>query len=249
MGGAFIEGLLCSGFNPKDITGTCLSEQSLQRLKGMGVNATFNNIEAVSDADLVVFAVKHWPLESIIQEVSGAIDRKRQCIVSFAASVSAERLSQLLEADGISPKTYIVIPNIALAVLNSMTFIVPVKGDEETDNMLKDLFGRMGSVMFTDENHLKAGTVLASCGIAYALRYIRASSEGGVELGFKASEAERIVAQTVKGAANLLLEKGNHPEQEIDKVTTPGGLTIKGLNEMENAGFTSAVIRGLKAVK
>lgn len=79
------------------------------------------------------------------------------------------------------------------------------------------------------------------------MRYIRAAVEGGVELGFKAVDAQKIVVQTVKGAAGLLSLPGAHPESEIDKVTTPGGVTIRGLNEMEHAGFTSAVIRGLKA--
>ena len=105
----------------------------------------------------------------------------------------------------------------------------------------------MGKVLFTDEQHLAAGTTLASCGIAYAMRYIRAASEGGVELGFKADDAKQIVMQTVKGAIKLLTATGLHPEEAIDLVTTPGGVTIKGLNEMEHAGFTSAVIRGLKA--
>ena len=105
----------------------------------------------------------------------------------------------------------------------------------------------MGSTLLTDEQHLAAGTTLASCGIAYAMRYIRAASEGGVELGFKADDAKAIVMQTMKGAVELLEASGMHPEAAIDLVTTPGGVTIKGLNEMEHAGFTSAVIRGLKA--
>jgi pyrroline-5-carboxylate reductase len=105
----------------------------------------------------------------------------------------------------------------------------------------------MGSTLITEERLLAAGTTLASCGIAYAMRYVRAASEGGVEIGFKADDAKAIVLQTVKGAVELLQTNGNHPEAEIDKVTTPGGVTIKGLNEMEHAGFSSAVIRGIKA--
>ena len=103
------------------------------------------------------------------------------------------------------------------------------------------------AIAVTDEQHLASGTTLASCGIAYAMRYIRAAAEGGVELGFKADDAKKIVMQTMKGAVELLEASGLHPEAAIDLVTTPGGVTIKGLNEMEHAGFTSAVIRGLKA--
>ena len=117
-----------------------------------------------------------------------------------------------------------------------------------TDSLIdevKALFDSMGDTIFTDEAHLGSGTALASCGIAYALRYIRAASEGGVQLGFKADDATRIVAQTVKGAVSLLESSGKHPEQLIDQVTTPGGVTIKGLNAMEEAGFSNAVIKGL----
>ena len=128
-----------------------------------------------------------------------------------------------------------------------MTFAVPVGASAEHIQTIKSIFNEVGRVLFTDEQHLAAGTTLASCGIAYAMRYIRAASEGGVELGFKADDAKKIVMQTVKGAVKLLSSTGLHPEEAIDLVTTPGGVTIKGLNEMEHAGFTSAVIRGLKA--
>ena len=129
----------------------------------------------------------------------------------------------------------------------SMTFIVPVGASEQETQTVCDIFNEMGNTLITDEQHLAAGTTLASCGIAYAMRYIRAASEGGVELGFKADEAKKIVMQTMKGAVELLEASGMHPEAAIDLVTTPGGVTIKGLNEMEHTGFTSSVIRGLKA--
>ena len=129
-----------------------------------------------------------------------------------------------------------------------MTFLVPCGAASNQDTkLITDVFNTVGNTLITDEKHLAAGTTLASCGIAYAMRYIRAASEGGVELGFKADDAKEIVMQTVLGAVKLLEASGLHPEAAIDLVTTPGGVTIKGLNEMEHAGFTSAVIRGLKA--
>lgn len=159
--------------------------------------------------------------------------------------------SQLKEwlggTDGKLPRLFIVIPNIAIAVKSSMTFIVPVNADEEATAAMAALFDSTGLQMVTEERLLGAATTLASCGIAYAMRYVRASTEGGVELGFKAHDAQRIVMQTMKGAVDLLQANGSHPEVEIDKVTTPGGMTIRGLNEMEHAGFTSSVICGLKA--
>ena len=129
-----------------------------------------------------------------------------------------------------------------------MTFLVPCGAvAQQQTEQVKGIFDAMGETLITDEQHLASGTTLASCGIAYAMRYIRAAAEGGVELGFKADDAKRIVMQTMKGAVELLEATGLHPEAAIDLVTTPGGVTIKGLNEMEHAGFTSAVIRGLKA--
>ena len=143
---------------------------------------------------------------------------------------------------------FLVIPNIAIAQLQSMTFIVPsVAVTQQHTEQVQALFDSMGKTIITDEQHLGAGTTLASCGIAYAMRYVRAASEGGVELGFKADDAKLIVMQTMKGAVELLEATGLHPEAAIDLVSTPGGVTIKGLNEMEHNGFTSSVIKGLKA--
>ena len=128
-----------------------------------------------------------------------------------------------------------------------MTFIASANADEDQVKLVCDIFDEMGTTMYVEERLIPAGTALASCGIAFAMRYIRAASEGGVEIGFRPEDARKIVEYTVKGAAELLLASGNNPEVEIDKVTTAGGITIKGLNEMEHEGFTSAVIKGLKA--
>ena len=128
-----------------------------------------------------------------------------------------------------------------------MTFMTSVFSTEEMDARLLAVFKELGDAMLVDERLMNAGMALASCGIAYVMRYIRAATEAGVELGFYAHDAQRIMMQTMKGAVALLAEGGQHPEAEIDKVTTPGGLTIRGLNAMEEAGFTQSVIKGLRA--
>jgi len=92
---------------------------------------------------------------------------------------------------------------------------------------------------------MEAATILGACGIAYAMRFIRAMVQGGIQIGFSAEIASAIVNQTVKGASELLIQRNEHPEFEIDKVTTPKGCTIVGLNEMEHNGFSSALIKGL----
>lgn len=99
--------------------------------------------------------------------------------------------------------------------------------------------------MVIEENLMKAATVLGASGIAFFMRYLRAATQGGIQMGFHPEEAQRIAVQTAKGAAVLLQEDISHPELEIDKVTTPQGCTIEGLNEMEHQGFSSALIKGL----
>jgi pyrroline-5-carboxylate reductase len=113
--------------------------------------------------------------------------------------------------------------------------------------LVQDLFNQLGKAITIDEKLMDAATVLGACGTAYAMRYIRANIQGGIEIGFSAATASLIAAQTVKGAAELLLKHNSHPEQEIDKVTTPQGCTIAGLNEMEHQGFSSSLIKGLTA--
>lgn len=250
MGGAFAEGLLKSdSINAADITVANPHTDKLEKFASMGASITTDNKAAAIDADIVAIVVKPWLVEKIIEEIKPILDYKKQLIINMAAGIPSSQLFEWMEkgVGSDKPAIFQIIPNIAIAVKASMTFIVPCNATDEQTNMVKGIFDNVGQTYITDEQHLGAGTTLASCGIAYAMRYFRAASEGGVELGFKADIAKDIVLQTVKGAVELLQANGNHPEVEIDKVTTPGGLTIRGLNEMEHAGFTSAVIRGLKA--
>ena len=248
MGGALAEGLLKSeDFKPSDISVSNPHADKLEKFKKLGANTTTNNIEAIQGADYIAIVVKPWLVEQVINEIKSTLDYQNQTILNMAAAIPSEQLRKWLDKDGDQPTLLQVIPNIAIAVKSSMTFIAPCDCEEEKIKETEAIFKSVGQTVVTDEQHLGAGTSLASCGIAYAMRYFRAAAEGGVELGFKEKEEKDIVLQTVKGAVDLLQANGNHPEAEIDKVTTPGGLTIKGLNEMEHAGFTSAVIRGLKA--
>ena len=249
MGGAFVDGMLKGEiFHPADICVANPTEKKMERFALQGVSTTTDNKVAASGADIVSIFVKPWLLESVISEIKEELDYGKQTLLICAAGIKASQIKEWLDkGDNTLPPFFLVIPNTAIAVKASMTFIVPVGATPEETRLAKAIFDDLGESIVTEERLLGAGTTLASCGIAYAMRYIRAASEGGVELGFRAVDAQRIVQQTVKGAVELLQANGTHPEQEIDKVTTPGGLTIKGLNEMEHAGFTSAVIRGLKA--
>ncbi len=246
MGGATVEGLIKGErFRNEDITVADPSQQVVEKFSRQGVSVTTDNQLAAQGADIVCVCVKPWLVEQVLKGIKDVLDAKKQILIVIAAGVSSAKIKEWLPD---CPPLFLMIPNIAIAQLASMTFIVPCGAvSQQQTELVKAIFDEMGQTIITDEQHLAAGTTLASCGIAYAMRYIRAASEGGVELGFKADDAKQIVMQTMKGAVELLQASGLHPEAAIDLVTTPGGVTIKGLNEMEHAGFTSSVIKGLKA--
>ena len=246
MGGTTVEGLIRgSYFKNEDITVSDPNRAVLEKFAQRGVCVTTDNTAAAEKADIVVVVVKPWLVESVLRGIKPVLVPQRQLLIVVAAGVSSQSIEEWLGLN--FPPLFLCIPNIAIAQMQSMTFIVPISASKRDTQTVLDIYNEMGGTLITDEEHLAAGTTLASCGIAYAMRYIRAASEGGVELGFRADDAKKVVLQTLRGAIELLEETGLHPEAAIDMVTTPQGVTIKGLNEMEHAGFTSAVIRGLKA--
>ena len=251
MGGALARGLAKgSMISTSDIFVSNPSTAKLDALKEEfpEINVTTCNCHAAASADIVILAVKPWKVTEVLNEIKPCLDYTRQAVASMVGGLSTAQLSEWLDrGDGVLPPTYLIIPNTAIATMSSMTFIASARSTDVQDRFLLDVFNELGVAMLVDEGLIPAGTSLASCGIAYALRYIRAAMEGGVELGFRADDAKRIVMQTLRGAADILVANGSHPEVEIDRVTTPGGLTIKGLNAMEAAGFTHSVIEGLRA--
>lgn len=250
MGGAIARGLAAgSRVATADIT-VCSPNRrgELDAIKAEyeSINVSTDNRLAAS-ADVVIVAVKPWLLDEVMQALDGVIDFKRQMLVSIVAGVTLDRLAAYAGADAPAATVFQLIPNTAISVHQSMTFIAQRGADASQLAAVEDIFGELGQTMVVEERVMPACTALASCGIAYVMRYIRAASEGGVELGLPADTAKQIVMQTMAGAVELLRATGGHPEAEIDKVTTPGGLTIKGLNAMEAGGFTASVVSGLKA--
>ena len=246
MGGALIHGWAKSG-KVESITIADKNEQLIANFKAKypQITTTTDNVAAAKGADIVVVVVKPWLMPTVIGEIKAVLDMKKQIVVSDAANFTTDKLAEALGADG---NLFYVIPNIAAEFGASMSFIA--KGKSATDDALakvKGLYDLVGDTLVVAENLVGPGMMMASCGIAYGMRYIRAQMEGGCEMGFYPNQAKQIALQTMQGAVSLLKETGWHPEEAIDKVTTPGGVTIKGLNELDHAGFTSAVIRSLKA--
>lgn len=245
MGGAIARGLAKGSLIAE--TDIIVSNPTAGKLEALkrdfpDMRTTHDNKEAADGADIVVLAVKPYLVAPVLREIDL---RSRQTLASVAARISFEQLSHHV-VDPEMPM-YRIIPNTAISQLESMTLIAARSTSDEQDRLVMRLFNEMGKSMLIPESLMAAATALTSCGIAYVLKYIQAAMQAGIEMGIRPKDAMQMVAQTMKGAASLILENDTHPSVEIDKVTTPGGITIKGVNELDHAGFTSAVVRAMKA--
>lgn len=246
MGGAIAEGIIKNG-QADSLTVSNPHDDKLRRFAEAGASVTTDNCAAARQADLLMVVVKPWLVEKVLREVKDALDYSRQTVVVVAAGISSADIAEWLQKDGQPcPTLFLAMPNIAIAERESMTFLSAANATAEQSEQMVALFDTLGQTLLMEERLFPAATAM-SCSIAYAMRYVRANVEGAVELGFRAKDAQKLVLQTVKGAVSLLQATGEHPEDAIDKVTTPGGWTIKGLNTLEQNGFTNAVIQGLKA--
>ncbi len=241
LGSAIALGLVKSGYlEPSKISITRHPSEKIDDLEEMGFAATTNNVSAVKNADIVLLAVKPWQVVEVLEEINSSFS-ENAIVISLAAGVSISQLSKITGERSI----FRVIPNTAISVRESMTCISHENSSDEQVELVENLFKKVGKVMVIPEEMMEAVTVLASSGTAFALRYLHASAQAGTEMGIRPSDAIELAAQTIKGAAALILSSKNHPEIEIDKVTTPGGVTIKGLNAMEERGFSASVIGGM----
>ncbi|MDE3125077.1 MAG: pyrroline-5-carboxylate reductase [Bacteroidota bacterium] len=243
LGSAIAEGLLSSGFVlPQNLCVTKRNTETLQTFKAKGVQVFSNNINAVQFANYIIFAIKPFQIRDVLLQVKSYLQPNYHILISVATGIWIKDIQEIV---GDELTIFRAMPNTAIAIQQSLTCISAYNAQPEQNIFVSDLFNRLGKTVFIEEKLMDAATVLGACGTAYAMRYIRANIQGGIEIGFSASVASLIAAQTVKGAAELLLQKNTHPEQEIDKVTTPKGCTIAGLNEMEHQGFSSSLIKGI----
>jgi pyrroline-5-carboxylate reductase len=242
LGSAIAEGLIKSKFcKPTDITITKRNTATLKHLANKGVQVTSDNSKAIKNCELVILAIKPFQVSEILIGLKKELTAKH-ILVSVVTGVLMEEIETTIKK---KIPIFRAMPNTAVAIQQSMTCISYINATDVQINFVNELFSTVGKVAMINEKLMDAATVLGACGTAYAMRYIRANIQGGIEIGFDATTANLIVAQTVKGASELLLQNGTHPEQEIDKVTTPKGCTIAGLNEMEHQGFSSSLIKGI----
>ena len=228
IGGALVRGWSKRG-KDMNITVSGVHIEKLNRIKDdcPNIDITTDDNVAAKDTDMIVIAVKPWQVETVIKDIKSNL-KASQTLISLAAGITLEQIEAEMRCE-------------------SMTFISAAEGvDASIINKVENLFTIVGDTFVCQEKLIAPGMLMASCGIAYVMRFLRVQTEAGVEMGFYPPDALKIAIQTMKGAAELLHETGEHPEQAIDRVTTPGGYTIKGLNEMDHAGFNSAVIRVFK---
>lgn len=245
IGQSIAKGLISNDeFSSKNLTVTKRNISSIKSFEDFGVKVTTDNIGVIKNAEIIIIAVKPYKVEQIINEIKPEIVNNHHIIISLATSISTLEIQEMI---GYSIPVYRVMPNIAAEINESMTCICQKNSTSEIDKKVEWLFNKIGVSLFINEELMEASTILGACGIAYVLRFIRGMIQGGVQIGFDAETANTIVSQTVKGSAELLIKQGKHPEVEIDKVTTPKGCTIKGLNEMEHQGFSSSLIKGIVA--
>lgn len=245
MGGAIARGMAQGTVIPaENITVSNPSQEKLDKLKQEypALNVTNKNQVAAENADLILLAVKPWLLYPVLQKLQ--IPAKA-IVASVAAGIDCDTILNWL-GNKESPILRI-IPNTAISQLQSMTVLTGYNLSDSQHDLITRIFNEMGTTLWLPEEKIGAATSLASCGIAYVLKYMQAATQAGIEMGIYPKEAMQLVAQSAKGAAELLLNNDTHPAVEIEKVCTPGGLTIKGINELDHEGFTSAIIKAMKA--
>ena len=221
------------------------SKRKIESLKGLEDSVTFitsNNKVVIEECDVIILALKPYNTIPFLTENTTLFNSKKHSIVSVATGVT---ISEIEACFSEPMDIFRAMPNTASSVNESITMISVSSDTLNRKDKIVSIFDSVGDTIIIEESLMESATVLGACGIAYVLRFMRAMIQGGIEIGFDAKTATKIVSQTVKGAAELIIRNGSHPEEEIDKVTTPKGCTIVGLNEMEHSGFSSALIKGI----
>ncbi|MBD3217908.1 MAG: pyrroline-5-carboxylate reductase [candidate division Zixibacteria bacterium] len=243
IGCAIARGLIKSKrFAPNQIILTRRRLHYLENMEKEGFKISGNNIQAVEESDIILISVEPQQLVGVLEEISPHFDKKRHIIFSIVSGASITDIKSII---GNGMPVIRVMPNIAVGICESMTCLCADSSDNIALDKARSIFDSVGQTLVISEELMVPATALCACGIAFFFRAIRAASQGGIEIGFHSVEALAMASQTARGAAALLNGNPNHPETEIDKVTTPRGCTIAGLNNMEHSGFSSAMIRGI----
>lgn len=240
LGSSIVDGLLESNYEGR-IYASKRNWMNVAQPHPEKVNYTSSNEELISSCEILIIALKPYNVISFLNEYSHLIHESKHTVISVATGITCSQMNDVVGGVDL----FRAMPNTAIAVSESITAISDFSDHLNRKSTVDSIFQNVGDVIWINEELMESATVLGACGIAYVLRFMRAMIQGGIEVGFDSRTATKIVAQTIKGAAQLIIENNSHPEEEIDKVTTPKGCTIVGLNEMEHSGFSSALIKGI----
>ena len=242
LGSAIARGLVKAKWTkPANITVTKRQVHKIKDLEKLNIRTTSDNKRAVAEADIILLAVKPYQMAGVAEGIKTSLESSKPILISVVTGISLVELERLFG----SLPIFRAMPNTAVALGKSITCLSTSETTQTQQDLVCSLFDTVGKSILIQDDLMDAATVLGACGIAFAMRFIRAASQGGIQIGFDAQTAQTIAAQVVKGAAALLTQENAHPESEIDRVTTPKGCTIVGLNEMEFQGFSAALIRGI----
>ena len=247
MGEGLISGLIVSeSSKPKNIICTDIREEKLDEIRrDYGVRTTTDNLKAVAESDVIVYAVKPQIIAAVLKETAEKLDMSK-LVISIAAGVPLAAIESCLDKD---LRLIRVMPNIAASVKEAASAIAAgVHATREDIDLAMAIFNSIGKSIFLKENYLMdAITGLSGSGPAYIFLIVDALADAGVKMGLARQEALFLSTQTVLGAAKLLLETQEHPGQLKDKVTSPGGTAIAGLATLEEGGLRTTLIHAVEA--
>ena len=196
LGTAIAEGLINSGFVlPEALIVTKRNIETLKPLAERGVNISDNNLAAVKNASWIILAIKPFQVKEVLALIQPELDPSKHCLISVVTGVWVKDIQEIV---GMDFPIFRAMPNTAIAIQESMTCICSVNASIEQTSFVSELFNQLGKSVLIEEKLMDAATVLGACGTAYAMRYIRANIQGGIEIGFSAKIASLIAAQTVK---------------------------------------------------
>lgn len=244
MAGAFIEGILNSKIIEKTNLGVSdISEERINFFKSLGIKTFTDNRQLYNESDIIFFAVKPDIIKEISKELKPVI-KKDKLIVSIAAGIETRFIEKILGKD---IPIIRVMPNTpALVGAGMSVYTINNKVTDRFKIVIETILRSIGEVIFMEEKYLDAVTGLSGSGPAFVFMVINSLAAGGVKAGLPKSVALRLAAQTVFGAAKMVIETKKHPEELLDMVTSPGGTTIAGIHSLEENKIRAAFIEAVE---
>lgn len=248
MGEALLSGLLGSSWvRPDQVVATARREERCREVeKQYGVRATTDNREAISSADVIVLAVKPQTVHALLEEVGDAV-HEGQTVISVVAGVRTAAIERHLDRH---VPVVRVMSNVPVQVDQAMSAVAAgAHADDDDLALAEDILSHVGKVIRVAEQHLDSVTALSGSGPAYLFLLAEAMIDAGILLGLPRDIATELIVQTMVGSATMLRETGKHPVELREMVTSPGGVTISAIRELENERVRAAFLKAIEAAK